>query len=114
MEILWDDRHQPHTSLPWKLQRCHELNLTNASLMFHSGCHGNQVFIATRYEADAYCTSIPNVDSICLETKDLLTYHCGCHGNLVTIATRYAADAYPLKEPPYQIWTQSNLRQKNY
>ena len=25
MEVLWDDRHQLHTSLPWKL-----------------GCHGNQ------------------------------------------------------------------------
>ena len=28
---------------------------TNELLMFHSGCHGNQVSIATRYEADAYC-----------------------------------------------------------
>ena len=65
----------------------------------------------TRYEADA---SIPNVDSIWLKTKELLTYHCGCHGSLVTIATRYAADAYFPKEPPYQIWTQSNLRQKTY
>ena len=25
---------------------------------------------------------------------------------------RCVADAYPPKEPPYQIWTQSNLRQK--
>ena len=59
-------------------------------------------------------TSIPNVDSIWLEAKELLTYHCGCHGNLVTIATRYAADAYLLKEPPYQIWTQYDLRQMSY
>ena len=28
---------------------------TNELLMFHSGCHGNQVSIVTRYEADAYC-----------------------------------------------------------
>ena len=27
---------------------------TNELLMFHSGCHGNQVSIVTRYEADAY------------------------------------------------------------
>ena len=27
---------------------------TNDLLMFHSGCHGNQVLIVTRYEADAY------------------------------------------------------------
>ena len=74
MEVLWDNRHQPHTSLPWKLQRCHELNMTNALLMFHSGCHGNQVSIATRYEADAYCP----------------------------------------KEPPYQMWTQYDLRQRSY
>ena len=38
MEVLWDNRHQPHTSLPWKLQCCHELNMTNALLVFHSGC----------------------------------------------------------------------------
>ena len=41
-------------------------------------------------------------------------YHCDCHGNSVTIASRYVADAYLPKEPPYQIWTQSNLRQKSY
>ena len=39
MEILWDNRHQPHTSMPWKLQRCHELNMINALLMFHSHWH---------------------------------------------------------------------------
>ena len=44
--------------------------------------------------------SIPNMDSIQLKTKELLTYCCGCHGNLVTIATRYVADAYCPKEPP--------------
>ena len=27
--------------------------------MFPSGCHGNQVSIATQYEADAYCTNKP-------------------------------------------------------
>ena len=36
---------------------------------------------------------MPNVDSIWLKTKELLTYHYGCHGNLVTIATKYVADA---------------------
>ena len=38
-------------------------------------------------------------------------YHCGCHGNLVTVAMRYVADAYRPKEPPYQIWTQYDIRQ---
>ena len=28
-------------------------------------------------------TFMPNVDSIQLRTKELLTYHCGCHGNEV-------------------------------
>ena len=28
---------------------------TNELLVFHSGCHGNQVSIAMRYETDAYC-----------------------------------------------------------
>ena len=51
------------------------------------------------------------MDTIWLKTKELLTYHYGCHGNLGTIATRYVADAYCPKEPPYQIWTQYNLRQ---
>ena len=49
-----------------------------------------------------------------LETKTLLTYHCGCQGNLVTIAMRYAADAYHPKEPPYQIWTRYDIRQRSY
>ena len=41
-------------------------------------------------------------------------YHCGCHGNLVTIAKRYVVDAYRLIELLYQIWTQYDLRQRNY
>ena len=54
------------------------------------------------------------MDSIPLKTKELVTYYSGCHGNLVTIATRYEADAYCPKEPPYQIWTQYDLRQVSY
>ena len=46
---------------------------------------------------------MPNIKSIQLETKELLTYFCGYHGNLVTIATRYVADAYCPKEAPCQI-----------
>ena len=57
---------------------------------------------------------MPNMDSIWLKAKELLTYYCGCHGNLVTIATSYVADAYCLKEPPYQIWTQYDSRQRSY
>ena len=49
-----------------------------------------------------------------LKTKELVTCYCGCHGNLVTIAMRYVADAYCPKEPPYQIWTQYDLRQRSY
>ena len=52
---------------------------------------------------------MPNMDSLPLNTKELLTYYSGCDGNLVTIATRYVADAYCPKEPPYQIWTQYDL-----
>ena len=54
------------------------------------------------------------MNSIRAKTKGLLTYYCGCHGNLVTIATRYVADAYCLKESPYQIWSQYDLRQRTY
>ena len=46
---------------------------------------------------------MPNVDSIWLKTKELLTYRYGCHSNLVTIATRYLADACHPKKGPYQI-----------
>ena len=42
-----------------------------------------------------------------------MTYYYGCHGNLVTIAMRYVADAYCPKDPPYQIWTQYNLKTKD-
>ena len=55
-----------------------------------------------------------HMDSIRLKTKELLTYYCGCHGNLIAIATRYVVDVYCPKEPPYQIWTQYNLRQRSY
>ena len=54
------------------------------------------------------------MDSIQFKSKELLTYHCGCHGNLVTTETRYVADAYRLIEPPYQILTQYDLRQRCY
>ena len=54
---------------------------------------------------------MPNMDTIQFKTMELLTYHCGCLGKLVTMAMRYVADAYCPKEPPYQIWTQYNLRQ---
>ena len=53
------------------------------------------------------------MDSIQLQTKELLTYHCGCHGNLVTVATRYVAVANRPIEPPYQIWTQYDSRQRS-
>ena len=58
-------------------------------MTYHCGCHGNLVTIAMRYKADALLsqgTSIPNMDSIPLKTKELVTYYSGCHGNLVTIA----------------------------
>ena len=48
---------------------------------------------------------MPNMNTIQLKTKELLTYYCGCHGNLVTIATRCVADAYCGKESPNQIWS---------
>ena len=46
---------------------------------------------------------MPNVKSIQLKTKELLTYQCSCHGNLVTIAMRYVADAYHPKKASYEI-----------
>ena len=47
------------------------------------------------------------------QAKELLRFHSGHHGNLVTIAKRHVADAYCPKEPPYQIWTQYDLRQRS-
>ena len=85
--------------------------------MYHCGCHGNPVTIATRYVPDAYRLKEPSYQIWTyynLRQKELLTYHSGCHGSLVTIAMRYVADAYHPKEPPYQIWTQYNLRQRSY
>ena len=46
---------------------------------------------------------MPNVVSIWLKTKELLTYQYGCHSNLVKIATRYVANAYHPKKGSYQI-----------
>ena len=55
---------------------------------------------------------LPNMSSIQLKAKELLMFHSGCHGNWVTIAARYVADSYCPKQPPYQIWTQYDLRQR--
>ena len=46
---------------------------------------------------------MPNIKSMQLKTKELLTYFCGYRGNLVAIATKYVADAYCPKEAPCQI-----------
>ena len=46
---------------------------------------------------------MPNIKSIQLKTKELLTYFRSYHGNLVTIAMRHVADAYCPKEAPCQI-----------
>ena len=35
---------------------------------------------------------MPNMNSIQLKTKELVTYYCSGHGDLITIATRYMAD----------------------
>ena len=95
--------------LPWQP----EWNINNAFVILSSwqrpSFHGNEVW---GWSLLSQRTSIPNVDSIWLKKKDLLSYRCGCHGNLVTIATRYATDAYLPKEPPYQIGTQSNFKTK--
>ena len=62
----------------------YELNKAKELLRFHSGCHGNQATMASRYVADAYhpkLTSLPNMSSIQLKAKELLMFHSGCHGN---------------------------------
>ena len=46
---------------------------------------------------------MPNIKSVPLKKKKLLTYHCGCHGNLVTIAAEYVDDACYPKEAPCQM-----------
>ena len=41
-------------------------------------------------------------------------FYFGCHGNLVSLAMRYVVDACCLKESPYQIGTQYDLRKGSY
>ena len=57
---------------------------------------------------------MPNVDSIWLKTKELLTYHYGCHSNLVTIAAWYVADAYHPKEKTWVKTFVKNMVEKNF
>ena len=59
-------------------------------------------------------TSIPNMNSIQLETKQLLRFHSSCHGNYVCMAMSNVVFACPLKEPPCQIQTQYNLKPASY
>ena len=85
-------------------------------MRFHCGCHGNKVTIAMRYEIEPIVPKNLHTKHGLDMTYDkrVIDVSCGCHGNLVTIATRYVADAYHPKEPPYQIWTQYDLRQRSY
>ena len=63
---------------------------TSELLMFYSSCHGHQVSIVMRYEADAYCLKKLHTkyELNTTKTKELVTYYCGCHGNLVTISDK--------------------------
>ena len=54
------------------------------------------------------------MDSTQFKKKELLIYHFGCYSNLVTIATKYVADAIHPKKASYQIWPQSDSKQKSY
>ena len=49
----------------------------------------NWATMATRYMADVQGTPIQHMNSIRLNTKQLLKFYSGCHGNWVTVATRY-------------------------
>ena len=58
--------------------------------------------------------SIPNMNQIELKTNELLMFHSGCHGNQVPIGTWYDTDACCPNEPPYQIMTEYDLKQRSY
>ena len=74
MEVLWDNG----ISLLPLCHGNHELNMTNALLMFHSGFHGKQVSIAMRYEADAenvnysqdFLNYMSTIDPYCIKSFD--------------------------------------------
>ena len=67
--------------VPRNLHHKCELKTKELFIGFHFGCH-DQVAIAMRYVADAYCPKEPpSVNSIRLKTKELLRFHCDYHGN---------------------------------
>ena len=55
-----------------------------------------------------------NINSIRYKTKKLSRFQFGYHGNYVVMAMRNAADAYHSKEPPQQVQTQYDLKQRSY
>ena len=95
----------------WYLHTKYELNMTQNKIKVLSCMHNNKV---CGWCLSSQETSIANMTSIRLRTKELLRFYSGCHGNWVTIATRYVADVYCLKEPLYQIWTQYDSKRKTF
>ena len=67
MEVLWEDRHQPHSSLLWKL-----------------GCHGNQSETTVTDLSQVILSSYLTWSF--LETIGI-SHIPHCYGNLVDMAT---------------------------
>ena len=67
--------------------------------------------VSSKFSASNFCTFLRGT-GCGLQAMGHGLLGLGC-GNLATIAMRYVADAHCPKEPPYQIWTQYNLRQRS-
>ena len=74
-------RYEAEPIVPMNLHTNHGLNMIEDKRVIDASrdCHGNLASIAMRYVADAYSlkrTSIPNMNSIRLKTKELQSKMC--------------------------------------
>ena len=71
MEVSWDNRHQPHTLLLWSLS-CYSNQRETSLTPYH--------FLIKFIFGKSFLT---NMNSIQVNTQDLLKLHSGCHGDLI-------------------------------
>ena len=79
MEVSRDNRHQPHTLLIWQLS-CHSNQSETSITPYHiliEFIFGNK---AKSFLAD--------MNSIQVNTQDLLRLHSGCHSDLIAVAMK--------------------------
>ena len=79
MEVSWDNRHQPLTLLLWSLS-CYRNQSETSLTPYH-------ILIKFIFGSQAK-SFLAYMNSIQVNTQDLLKFHSGCHGDLIAVARK--------------------------